>query len=70
MNTIGTGSSKADVILYLMTLLATTMADHWYLIGMFSFGAIHAYVGLERNKREKELHRIKVEKMGANDASN
>ena len=64
MNTISTGSGKADAILYLMTLLATTMAENWYLIGMFGFGAVHAYVSLQRNKREKEIHAKKIKEAG------
>lgn len=55
-----------------MTLIGTTLTEHWYLIGMFAFGAVHAYVALQGNKRNKELHELKVQALtdGVKDADN
>ncbi len=63
MNTIETGSSNSNLIVYVMTLIGTTLTDNWYLIGMFAFGAVHAFIAWQKNKREKELHALNVEKL-------
>jgi len=63
VNTIETGSNSSNLIVYAMTLIGTTLTDHWYLIGMLAFGAIHAFVAWQKNKRENEIHALNVEKL-------
>lgn len=63
MNTIETGSSSSNIIIYVMTVIGTTLTDHWYLIGMFAFGAIHAFVAYQKNQREEEIHALNVAKL-------
>lgn len=60
MNTSGIEHNGTNTLLYIMTMVGTWATDNWYLILMVVFGAIHALVAWQRNKREKELHLIKV----------
>ena len=63
MNTIETGSTWSNLIVYAMTSVGMMLTDHWYLIGMLAFGAIHAFVAWQKNKRENEIHALNVEKL-------
>lgn len=56
-------NSVTDFILYLFTLIGVFLTDNWYLILMVVFGGMHALVAHQRNKREKILHQLKVERL-------
>lgn len=60
MNTIETGSSSSNLIVYAMTLIGTFMTDNWYLVIMGIFGAVHVFVAIRGHKRAEELHKLKL----------
>lgn len=60
MNSLNTGHTGTNLLLYVMTMLGTFLVENWYLVIMVAFGLVHAYVAFQRNNREKELHKIKI----------
>lgn len=61
MNTTDTGHNGTNLLIWVMTTIATFLTKEWYLVIMVAFGLVHAYVAFQRNSREKELHKVKIE---------
>lgn len=68
MNTTDTGHSGTNLLVYVMTMMGTFLTEEWYLVIMVVFGFIHVYVAFQRNVREKELHKVKIEALKSADS--
>lgn len=68
MNTTDTGHSGTNLLVYVMTMMGTFLTEEWYLVIMVVFGFIHVYVAFQRNVREKELHKVKIEALKGADS--
>lgn len=60
--TNGHGADAANGIIYGLTLLCTFLTDN-YLLVMIIFGFCHVVFVYEKDKREKELHRLKIKRL-------
>lgn len=59
----GSGNSAADFAIYFFTVVGVFISENWYLILMVVLGVVHAIVALHRNAREKELHRLRIQRL-------
>lgn len=61
MNTTDTGHSGANVLIYLVTMMATFLAENWYVVFMVGFGAIHAYIAVQRFILDRKKTRLEID---------
>lgn len=68
MNTTDTGHTGTNLLVWVVTTIATFLTKEWYLVFMVVFGLVHAYVAFQRNNREKELHKVRIEALKGADS--